>query len=169
MGKYLLAKEVVKNSFWIVESKGAKIGTLRHKADGYVFYENNSHTETTIDNLDRFRFEKQKSKKTVNASTNGYPTNVDTVYNERLQDSVPVYTKTATSTQDFAAGYWGILFPHGWRPSFCPRYKTLQDYTHLGPYTNEADMYLAIKRRGQEDEKNNMFSTVRVDSTDQSS
>ena len=113
----------------------------------------------------RISFEKQKSKKTVNASTNGYPTNVDTVYNERLQDSVPVYTKTATSTQDFAAGYWGILFPHGWRPSFCPRYKTLQDYTHLGPYTNEADMYLAIKRRGQEDEKNNKFGAVFTDST----
>ena len=78
MGKYLLAKEVVKNSFWIVESKGTKVGTLRYKADGYVFYENNSRTETTIDNLDRFRFEQQKSKKTVNASTNGYPTNVDT-------------------------------------------------------------------------------------------
>ena len=59
MVKYLLAKEVVKNSFWIVESKGTNVGTLRHKADGYVFYENNSHTETTIDNLDRFRFEKQ--------------------------------------------------------------------------------------------------------------
>ena len=42
MGKYLLAKEVVKNSFWIVESKGTKVGTLRYKADGYVFYENNS-------------------------------------------------------------------------------------------------------------------------------
>ena len=87
------------------------------------------------------------------------------MYNERLQDSVPVYTKTANSTQDFAAGYWGILFPHGWRPSFCPRYKTLQDYTHLGPYTNEADMYLAIKRRGQEDEKNIKFNTIRSTST----
>ena len=104
---------------------------------------------------------KQKDKKTVNVSTNGYPTNVDTVYNEQLQDTVPVYTKTATSTQYFAAGYWGILFPHGWRPSFCPRYKTLQDYTHLGPYTNEADMYLAIKRQGQEDEKNTKFTSVR--------
>jgi len=38
MGKYLQAKEVVENSFWIVERKGAKVGTLRRKADGYVFY-----------------------------------------------------------------------------------------------------------------------------------
>lgn len=163
MVKYLQAKEVVKNSFWIVESKGAKVGTLRHKADGYVFYDNNSRTETKLDNLDRFRFVTHKNKKTVNTSTNGYPTNVDTVYNEQLQDNVSVYTKTATSTQYFAAGYWGILFPHGWRPSFCPRYKTLQDYTHLGPFTNEADMYLAIKRRGQENEKINKFNTTSTD------
>ena len=163
MVKYLQAKEVVKNSFWIVESQGAKVGTLRYKADDYVFYDNNSRTETKLDNLDRFRFVTHKNKKTVNASTNGYPTNVDTVYNEQLQDNVSVYTKTATSTQYFAAGYWGILFPHGWRPSFCPRYKTLQDYTHLGPFTNEADMYLAIKRRGQENEKINKFNTTSTD------
>ena len=65
-----------------------------------------------------------------------------------------VYTKTANSKQYFVAGYWGILFPMGWRPSFCPRQKTLQDYTHLGPFISESDMYLAIKRKGQENEKN---------------
>ena len=165
MSKYLIAKEVVENSFWIVERKGSKIGTLRHNTRGYVFYENTSHTETVLDNLDAFKFEKQKQKKTVNASIFGYPTNVDTVFNERLQDNVPVYTKTATSQQYFVAGYWGVLFPHGWRPSFCPRQKTLQDYTHIGPFTNEADMYLAIKRRGQEDEKNIRFITSRTNNS----
>jgi len=161
MSKYLIAKEVVENSFWIVERKGSKIGTLRHKTEGYVFYENNSRTETVLDNLNDFKFEKQKQKKTVNADIFGYPTNVDTVYNEQLQDTVPVYTKTATSQQYFVAGYWGVLFPHGWRPSFCPRLKTLQDYTHIGPFTNEADMYLAMKRRVQQDEKNIRFTTTR--------
>ena len=163
MVKYLQAKEVVKNSFWIVERKGTKVGTLRRNTEGYVFYENTSRTETVLDNLDNFRFEKQKQKNNVNASTNGYPTNVDTVYNEQLQDTVPVYTKTATSQQYFVAGYWGVLFPHGWRPSFCPRLKTLQDYTHIGPFTNEADMYLAMKRRVQEDEKNIKFTSARSD------
>ena len=163
MGKYLQAKEVVENSFWIVERKGAKVGTLRRKAEGYVFYENTSRTETVLDNLDNFRFEKQKQKNTINASTNGYPTNVDTVYNEQLLDNVAVYTKTANSQQYFVAGYWGILFPHGWRPSFCPRLKTLQGYPYIGPFTNEADMYLAMKRRVQEDEKNIKFTSARSD------
>jgi hypothetical protein len=161
MGKYLQAKEVVENSFWIVERKGAKVGTLRRKADGYVFYENTAGTETVLDSLDGFKIEKQKQKSSVNVSIFGFPTNIDTVYNEQLQDNVAVYTKTANSQQYFVAGYWGILFPMGWRPSFCPRLKTLKEYTHLGPFTNEADMYLAIKRKGQEDEKTIKFTTIR--------
>ena len=42
MGKYLQAKEVVKDRFWIVERSGNKVGTLRHKAGLYKFYENKS-------------------------------------------------------------------------------------------------------------------------------
>lgn len=166
MSKYLLAKEVVKDKFWIVERNGTKCGTLRLKDDGLVYYDNNSRTETTIDNLDGFKFESNKNKKTtVNVSIFGYPTNTDTVFNESLQDTVATYTKTANSKQYFVAGYWGILFPMGWRPSFCPRQKTLESYTHLGPFTSESDMYLAIKRRGQEDEKNTKFGTIRSTST----
>ena len=155
MGKYLQAKEVVKDSFWIVERNGTKIGTLRRKTDSYILYVNNSRTETVLDNVDDIKFAKTDNKKnTINVSIFGYPTNVDTVYNEHLQDDVAVYTKTATSKQYFVAGYWGILFPMGWRPSFCPRLKTLKDYTNLGPFISESDMYLAIKRKGQENEKN---------------
>ena len=156
MGKYLQAKEVVKDRFWIVERSGNKIGTLRLKSGLYKFYENKSRTETVLDNVDDIKFAKTDNKKnTINVSIFGYPTNVDTVYNEHLQDDVAVYTKTATSKQYFVAGYWGILFPMGWRPSFCPRLKTLKDYTNLGPFISESDMYLAIKRKGQEHEKTN--------------
>ncbi len=163
MGKYLQAKEVVKDSFWIVERNGNKIGTLRQKAGLFKFYENNSRTETVLDNVDNIKFTKTNTKQTINVSIYGYPTNVDTVYNTNLQDDVAVYTKTANSKQYFVAGYWGILFPMGWRPSFCPRLKTLKDYTNLGPYTNESDMYLAIKRKGQENEKTNTRATGNAD------
>ena len=159
MGKYLQAKEVVKDSFWIVERNGTKIGTLRRKTDSYILYENNSRTETVLDNLDDIKFTQTDTKNTINVSIYGYPTNVDTVFNTNLQDDVAVYTKTANSKQYFVAGYWGILFPMGWRPSFCPRLKTLQDYTNLGPFKNESDMYLAIKRKGQENEKTNTSTT----------
>ena len=163
MGKYLQAKEVVKDSFWIVERNGAKIGTLRRKTDSYILYENNSRTETVLNNVDDIKFTQTDTKNTINVSIYGYPTNVDTVFNTNLQDDVAVYTKTANSKQYFVAGYWGILFPMGWRPSFCPRLKTLQDYTNLGPFKNESDMYLAIKRKGQENEKTNTSTTNSAD------
>ena len=163
MGKYLQAKEVVKDSFWIVERNGTKIGTLRRKTDSYILYENNSRTETVLDDLDDIKFTQTDTKNTINVSIYGYPTNVDTVFNTNLQDDVAVYTKTANSKQYFVAGYWGILFPMGWRPSFCPRLKTLQDYTNLGPFKNESDMYLAIKRKGQENEKTNTSTTNSAD------
>ena len=163
MGKYLQAKEVVKDSFWIVERNGTKIGTLRRKTDSYILYENNSRTETVLDNLDDIKFTETDTKNTINVSIYGYPTNVDTVFNTNLQDDVAVYTKTANSKQYFVAGYWGILFPMGWRPSFCPRLKTLQDYTNLGPFKYESDMYLAIKRKGQENEKTNTSTTNSAD------
>ena len=163
MGKYLQAKEVVKDSFWIVERNGNKIGTLRRKTDSYILYENNSRTETVLNNVDDIKFTETDTKNTINVSIYGYPTNVDTVFNTNLQDDVAVYTKTANSKQYFVAGYWGILFPMGWRPSFCPRLKTLQDYTNLGPFKNESDMYLAIKRKGQENEKTTTSTTNSAD------
>ena len=49
MGKYLEAKEVVKDSFWIVERGGTKIGTLRQTTDSYILYENTvSYTHLTL-------------------------------------------------------------------------------------------------------------------------
>ena len=62
MGKYLQAKEVVKDSFWIVERNGNKIGTLRRKTDSYILYENNSRTETVLDNLDDINLQRLKQK-----------------------------------------------------------------------------------------------------------
>ena len=62
---------------------------------------------------------------------------------------MPVYKKTATSQQYFAAGYYGIKFPRlGWSDAFCPRLKTLNDYDYIGPFKNLSDVQLAIKRQG---------------------
>ena len=62
MGKYLQAKEVVKDRVWIVERSGNKIGTLRRKTDSYILYENNSQTETILDNLDNIKFTKTNER-----------------------------------------------------------------------------------------------------------
>lgn len=152
----LTAKSVIKDSFWIVEERGVKIGTLRFSDNQYVFYDNRTASFVQLENVDNFSFSAETQKSTTSASVHGYPTNTDIAYEIDLQDRVPIFKKTATSTVYFAAGYYGILFPMGWRPSYCPKLDTLDNYTYIGPFKNEADMHLAIKRKGQEHEGNTL-------------
>jgi hypothetical protein len=144
MSKYT-AKSVIENNFWIVEERGAKVGTLRYVDEQYVFYDNRTK-ESIVVSIDDFNLASNNTVTVSNATVYSYPTNTDIVYDVDLQDNVPVFKKTANSTVYFAAGYWGILFPMGWRPSFCPKLETLKNYKYIGPFKNEDDMYLSIKR-----------------------
>lgn len=145
----LTATPVIEDKFYIVESHGSKVGTLKSSTSGYIFYNNIDNTETLHTDLSFFSIKEKKSKTYVNDTVYGYQTNAETVYNKSLLDSVPVYKKTATSQQYFAAGYYGIKFPRlGWSDAFCPRLKTLNDYDYIGPFKNLSDVQLAIKRQG---------------------
>jgi hypothetical protein len=152
----LTAKNVIKDSFWIVERNGNRIGTIKQQADGYLFYDNLTKTNTVYETLDSFKVVENKIKDTVNATVFGYPTYTDTVFNIEILNNVAVFKKTPHSNIHIAAGYWALLFPMGWRPSFCPKYKTLKEYPHMGPFKIESDMYLAIKRKGQDNEGNTL-------------
>lgn len=142
----LTAKTLMDN-FWIVEDRGNKIGTLKLVNDHYEFYNKQNNETSILESIDNFKIIGTDKKQTVNDTVYSYPCNTEQAHNIDLQDTVPIYTKTATSKQYFAAGYYGILFPMGWRPSFCPRLKTLSDYTYIGPFKNESDMQLSIKRQ----------------------
>jgi hypothetical protein len=144
----LNAKVVIDDSFWIVECNGEKVGTLKHRDKIYTFYDNKKNTNEVVD-PDIFNFISSDKKTISNVTVYGYPINTDIAYDMSILDNVPVFKKTANSAVYFAAGYWGILFPMGWRPSFCPKLETLKSYTYIGPFKNEDDMYLAIKRKSQ--------------------
>ena len=149
------AKPVLENKFWIVESNGSKLGTLKAVNDKYILYNSYNNSETIYENLDQFTIESKKSKTFINETVYGYPANTEQAHDISLLDNVPIYKKTASSSVYFAAGYYCLLFPMGWRPSFCPRADTLQKYTYAGPFKNESDMNLAMKRKGQENEISN--------------
>tara|TARA_B110000503_G_C7119391_1_gene401796 strand:+ start:1321 stop:1776 length:456 start_codon:yes stop_codon:yes gene_type:complete len=151
MSKYT-AKSVIKDSFWIVERSGSRVGTIKRQTNSYLFYNNVDKTSIVYETMDSFKLVENETNDTVTATVYGYPTNTDSVFDIDLLDSVPVFKKTATSAIHVAAGYWGIFFPMGWRPSFCPRHRTLIDYPHIGPFKNESDMHLAIKRKGQDND-----------------
>lgn len=143
----LTAKKLF-DGFYIVEEKGSKIGTLKATGDSFEMFDNRTSTKTTFDSLSSFNVISNTTKEYVNDTVYGYSCNTEQAHNISLQDIVPVYTKTAVSKQYFAAGYYGILFPMGWRPSFCPRLKTLESYEFIGPFKNETDMQLAIRKKG---------------------
>jgi hypothetical protein len=145
----LTATPVIEDKFYIVESHGSKVGTLKSSTSGYIFYNNIDNTETLHTDLSFFSIKEKKSKTYVNDTVYGYQTNTEMAYDKSLLDNVPVYKKTATSQQYFAAGYYGIKFPRlGWSDAFCPRLKTLNDYDYIGPFKNLSDVQLAIKRQG---------------------
>ena len=143
-----LTAKVLIDGFWIVEEAGNKIGTIKLVNNMYEFYDKRTGDTKILADIDKFKIISNSKKQSVNDSVYSYPCNVEQAHNIDLQDTVPVYTKIATSKQYFAAGYYGILFPMGWRPSFCPRLKTLNDYKYIGPFKNEYDMQIAIKRQG---------------------
>lgn len=150
----LAALTVIENKFYIVESRGSKVGTLKLDEKGkYILYSNVDNTETVYDDLSEFVVKEKKTKTFVNDTVYGYQTNTEIVHEKSLQDNVPIFKKTATSQQYFAAGYYGIRFPRlGWSDAFCPRLKTLQTYEWIGPFKSQDDVNLAIKRKGQENE-----------------
>ena len=150
------AKTVIENKFWIVESKGSKVGTLKNSDDGYVFYNNINSTETLYADMSSFTVEEKKTKTYINDTVYGYSANTEQAHDISLQDTVPIFKKTATSTQHFAAGYYGIRFPRlGWSDAFCPRLKTLDTYQFIGPFKSQTDVNMAIKRKAQENEISN--------------
>lgn len=147
------AKVVIEDKFWIVESKGSKVGTLKHTDSGYIFYSNRDSSETHYSDLSDFKVEEKKTRTYINDTVYGYSANTEQAHDISLQDTVPVFKKTATSTQYFAAGYYGIKFPRlGWSDAFCPRLKTLDTYQFIGPFKSQTDVNMAIKRKAQENE-----------------
>lgn len=145
-----LTAKLLIDGFWIVEESGNKIGTIKYlkTTNNYEFYDKRSSSVVELKNLDNFKIISNTTKEAVNDTVFGYRCSAEQAHNVDLQDTVPIYTKTATSSVYFAAGYYGILFPMGWRPSFCPRLKTLHSYEYIGPFKNEYDMQMAIKRKG---------------------
>lgn len=134
--------ELIEDKFWIVESKGGKVGTIRRIDSGYEFFNQIDKTTTNLDSLNDFSsIEKQET----NLKTcSGYPTNSSTVIVGE-HDTLPIFYKKPSKKQPHAAGYYIIKFAK-WLPSFCPRLKTLESYEYKGPFLTEWDMNLQLRK-----------------------
>jgi hypothetical protein len=150
----LLARTIVKNKCWVVESDGTKVATILAN-DG-----NSGVTLVHDGQRDRFGslkllsdrynivIDKTKVAKLVKESHEvyGYPCeNKPQNALWDVQHKLPVFTKGSKSKSFFCAGYYIIQFNNGWVKSYCPKLITLNRYPYQGPFNTQEEMQIQLR------------------------
>lgn len=152
----LIAKPILKNKYWIVESHGNKVGTIQAIDDegGFVFVHDDARERfPTIKLLSKSHnivFDPSASKKEKSQAdlheVYGYPvTNKPWNSLWDVKHQFPVFTKTSKSKSFYCAGYYIIKFNNGWVKSYCPKFITLNRYEFQGPFKSKQEMQDALK------------------------
>ena len=157
----LKAKQIIKDSFWILEANEQKIGTMRHANNTWqILLEKDRKDFDSYENVieflgeDPFTNDKKSSIEQPiqgDFDVDGYSTPVQP-YNVEKYKSLPTYTKTAKSNVKYSAGYYGIEFSKGWVPSFNPKLNTLLEgaVSFVGPFHSEMEMNININNKKRE-------------------
>jgi hypothetical protein len=138
-----IAKQIVKNKFWIVEESGEKIATIQAIDEGGVAYVRNDQREVFPSikllskkyNIEFVKAEKPRAVEGKAYEIYGYPT-PHRPYNVLfdVQRQLPIFTKTAKSKSFFCAGYYIVKFDSHWARGYCPKAITLNRYEYQGPF-----------------------------------
>lgn len=145
----LLAKSVVKNKCWILESDGQKVGTILANPSGVVLVSDSSQSREHFASLkllsDKYNIivDKTKPQKVINQAHNVYGFPCEHKPNNVLWDvkhKLPIFTKGSKSKSFFCAGYYIVKFNNGWVKSYCPKLITLNRYPYAGPYDTVEEM-----------------------------
>lgn len=150
----LIARPVLKNKFWIVESQGNKVATIQASEDGGFIYVHDEERErfasikllskahnVVFDNTGPKKEKAQESHDVHGFPISQKPWNV--LWDVKHQ--FPVYTKTSKSKSYYCAGYYIIKFNNGWVKSYCPKFITLNRYEFQGPFKTKAEMQEALR------------------------
>lgn len=150
----LIARPVLKNKFWIVESEGNKVATIQASEDGGFVYVHEDLRErfasikllskahnVIFDNTAPKKEKAQESHEVHGFPISQKPWNV--LWDVKHQ--FPVYTKTSKSKSYYCAGYYIIKFNNGWVKSYCPKFITLNRYEFQGPFKSKAEMQEALR------------------------
>ena len=144
------ANEILKNKFWIVESEGERVGTLRKNEENHFIFSNHdgilvfNNKESLYKQFGRDFFVAKIVKEADNSLPNEvhhYPSSTkphNAMYN--IQRKLPLFTKSKDSKSLYCAGYYTIRFEKGWVKSFCPKLITLQRYEYKGPFKTDLEM-----------------------------
>ena len=146
----MIAKQVVKNKFWIVEDEGEKIATIQAVEQGGFVYVHDSERQRfpsikMLSSVFNLKFDSSKPTKVKETTTcYGYPC-AGTPHNQiwDVQRRLPLYTKTAKSRSFFCAGYYTVKYSNIWVTEYCPKNITVARYEYAGPFKTreETDQY----------------------------
>lgn len=156
----LQAKQIIKDSFWILEQNEQKVGTMRKASSTWqVLLEQNKQEFQTYDEVISFLGSDPLSVNKKNLEqpeagkfdVNGYPTEIKP-FNIEVKNNLPTYTKTSKSQVRHCAGYYCVEFPKGWVPSFNPKMQTLVEnaMSFAGPFNSEMEMQININNKKRE-------------------
>lgn len=158
-----IAKPLIPNKSWLLETDGSKIGTLNKERSSYsilkdgkkinvgsakdvkeklgiVFYD--IPTITKIESLGYAVYDFPCGSKPFGS-----------VYN--IRKKLPIYAKSTKSKSLYCAGYYVIKFRKGWVKSFCPKLITLERYPFQGPFKTEIEMKQVLANLSKKDNETN--------------
>ena len=148
------AKEILKDKFWIVESRGEKVGTISFNEEqkymltnttGTKFFKNIKQLSSNLDAEISWTSTEKVDETPTEREVYGYPTSCDP-YNPvfDVQQKVALFTKSEKSKSLYCAGYFIIKFDKGWVKSFCPKLITVERYETKGPFRTDMEMKLVL-------------------------
>lgn len=78
---------------------------------------------------------------------NGYPVDFNNPSEVLIKgNTLPLFSKKATSEVYYSAGYYCLHFPKNWMPAMSPKLSTLNTYEYSGPFKDEISMRLELTR-----------------------
>ena len=158
-----IAKPLIPNKSWLLETDGLKIVTLNKERSSYSILKNWQKISigTVKDVKEKLGItfnEKQKSEKVSNPENSVYDfpcgsKPFGSVYN--IRKKLPIYAKSTKSKSQYCAGYYVIKFRKGWVKSFCPKLITLERYPFHGPFKTEMEMKQILSTLSKKDNETN--------------
>lgn len=143
-----IAKPLIPNKSWLLETDGRKVGTLSKERSSYSILKNgNKITVGTVKDVKEklgivfFDITKPAKVLTKENAVYDFPCGskpFGSVYD--IRKKLPIYAKSTKSKSQYCAGYYVIKFRKGWVKSFCPKLITLDRYPFHGPFKSEVEM-----------------------------
>ena len=141
----LIAKPIIENKYWVVESQGNKIAAVLAVEDGGYTYvsedlRKNYPSIKLLKKEHNIEFKDNKKSKSTVVKTDqhtawGYPT-VCKPHNALwdVKGQFAVFNKNNRSKSFYCAGHFLINVNGEWTYEFCPKHIIVSRYEFIGPY-----------------------------------